>query len=47
MFKNYFKIAFRNFRKHKIYSIINLAGLGMAHSEQAALSNPVHSLRND
>jgi putative ABC transport system permease protein len=32
MIKNYFKIAFRNFKKHKVYSLINIAGLaiGMA-----------------
>ena len=32
MFKNYLKVAFRNLRKHKGYSIINIAGLaaGMA-----------------
>ncbi|GAC1449987.1 MAG: ABC transporter permease [Chitinophagaceae bacterium] len=27
MIKNYFKIAFRNLSKHKVYSIINVAGL--------------------
>jgi len=32
MFKNYFKIAFRNIRSHKAYSFINISGLaiGMA-----------------
>jgi len=32
MFKNYFKIAIRNLRRHKGYTLINLAGLavGMA-----------------
>ena len=32
MLKNYFKIAFRNLRKNKVYSIINISGLaiGMA-----------------
>src|SRR5882757_4892969 len=32
MFKNYFKTAWRNLRKNKTYSIINIAGLaiGMA-----------------
>ncbi|KAA5542838.1 ABC transporter permease [Adhaeribacter rhizoryzae] len=30
MFRNYFKIALRNFVKHKTYSVINLAGLGIA-----------------
>lgn len=29
MIKNYFKIAFRNFRKNKIYSIINVLGLSL------------------
>ena len=34
MFKNYFKIAFRNMRKNKTYSLINIGGLaiGMAAS---------------
>jgi len=32
MFRNYFKVAIRNLRKHKAYSLINIAGLavGMA-----------------
>ena len=32
MFRNYLKIAFRNLRKNKTYSLINIAGLaiGMA-----------------
>ena len=32
MFKNYFQIAFRNFFKHKVFSVINILGLavGMA-----------------
>jgi putative ABC transport system permease protein len=29
MFKNYFKIAFRNLARNKIYSIINIAGLSI------------------
>ncbi|MFH1940473.1 MAG: ABC transporter permease [bacterium] len=29
MFKNYFKIAFRNIKKHKGYSFINIAGLAI------------------
>ena len=29
MFKNYLKIAFRNLRKQKAYSIINIAGLAI------------------
>ncbi|GAA0565245.1 ABC transporter permease [Chitinophaga japonensis] len=29
MFGNYFKIAFRNLRRNKIYSLINIAGLGL------------------
>src|SRR5665213_720723 len=29
MFKNYFKVAFRNLRRNKIYSFINIAGLGI------------------
>lgn len=30
MFQNYFKIAFRNLWKHKMFSVINIAGLGLA-----------------
>jgi len=29
MFKNYFKIAFRNLSRNKVYSIINIAGLAL------------------
>ncbi len=29
MFKNYFKIAFRNLQRNKIYSFINIAGLSI------------------
>lgn len=29
MFKNYLKIAFRNIKKHKVYSFINITGLAM------------------
>ncbi len=29
MFKNYLKIALRNLRRHKVYSVINLAGLAI------------------
>ncbi len=29
MFKNYFKVAFRNLRRNKIYSLINIAGLSI------------------
>lgn len=29
MFKNYFKIAFRNIKRNKIYSFINIAGLSL------------------
>lgn len=29
MFKNYFAIAFRNFRKHRLFSLINMAGLAI------------------
>ena len=29
MFKNYFKIAFRNLARNKIYSFINIAGLSL------------------
>jgi len=32
MFKNYLKIAFRNIKRHKIYSIINVAGLSIGMS---------------
>lgn len=30
MLKNYFKVAWRNLWKHKLFSLINIAGLGMA-----------------
>jgi putative ABC transport system permease protein len=30
MLKNYFKIAFRNLWKHKLFSLINILGLGLA-----------------
>jgi ABC-type lipoprotein release transport system permease subunit len=30
MFKNYFKIAWRNLLKNKLSSIINIVGLGLA-----------------
>jgi putative ABC transport system permease protein len=29
MFRNYFKIAWRNIRKHKLYSIVNITGLAI------------------
>ena len=29
MFQNYFKIALRNLLRHKIYSVINIAGLAV------------------
>jgi putative ABC transport system permease protein len=29
MLQNYFKIAFRNLLKHKIFSVINIAGLAL------------------
>src|ERR1044071_1803060 len=29
MFKNYFKTAFRNLRRNKVYSIINIVGLSL------------------
>src|SRR3982751_2464438 len=29
MFKNYFKIAFRNLYRNKVYSLINIAGLSL------------------
>src|SRR6266542_4402627 len=29
MFKNYFKIAFRNLARNKIYALINIAGLSI------------------
>ncbi len=29
MFKNYFKIAWRNLQRNKVYSFINIAGLSM------------------
>ena len=30
MFKNYFKVAWRNLQKNKIFSFINIAGLGLS-----------------
>lgn len=57
MLKNYLKIAFRNMRRGKVYTFINLAGLavGMAfiialatigfQTVKAATANPVESLR--
>jgi len=30
MFKNYFKIAFRNLRRYKVFSVINIAGLSIS-----------------
>jgi putative ABC transport system permease protein len=29
MLKNYFKIAFRNLQKHKVFSIVNIVGLAV------------------
>src|SRR5579872_3799902 len=29
MLKNYFKIAFRNLQKHKVFSIVNISGLAV------------------
>ncbi len=29
MFRNYFKIAFRNIKRHKLYSLINISGLAV------------------
>ena len=29
MLKNYFIIAFRNLRKHKVFSLVNIAGLAV------------------
>ncbi|MCP4727020.1 MAG: ABC transporter permease, partial [bacterium] len=29
MFRNYLKIAFRNFKRNKLYSIINISGLSI------------------
>ncbi|MEO9477991.1 MAG: ABC transporter permease, partial [Cyclobacteriaceae bacterium] len=29
MFKNYIKVAYRNFLRHKVYSAINISGLAI------------------
>gem|GEM_PF-6788612 len=44
MLKNYFKIAFRNLIKFKVYSFVNIAGLEFI---KAAWANPVKSLRHE
>ena len=50
MIRNFFKIAFRNLKKNKVFSIINILGLAVGISFQAiksAIANPVTSLRSE
>jgi len=42
MIKNYFTIAFRNFRKHKLFSAINVAGLAIGISAAMVIYLIVH-----
>ena len=37
MFSSYFKIAFRNIRRHKLYSIINIVGLAVGYLVMAQI----------
>lgn len=53
MIQNYAIVAVRNFRKHKAYSLINVAGLAIGvamltislHCFRAAAATPANSLR--
>src|ERR1700748_1871031 len=42
MFKNYLKTAFRTFRKHKIFTFINIIGLSIGISASLAIFLIVH-----
>ncbi|WCT10758.1 ABC transporter permease [Mucilaginibacter jinjuensis] len=42
MIKNYFKIAFRNFRKHKLFTLINIVGLTIGISAALVIYLIVH-----
>lgn len=42
MFKNYFKIAFRNFWRHKVFSLINVLGLSIGISASLVIYLIVH-----
>jgi putative ABC transport system permease protein len=42
MIKNYFKIAFRNFRKHKLFTLINIIGLTIGISAALVIYLIVH-----
>ena len=42
MIKNYFKIAFRNFQRNKIFSIINVFGLSIGISAALVIFLIVH-----
>ena len=42
MFKNYFKIAFRNFGRHKVFSLINVLGLSIGISASLVIYLIVH-----
>lgn len=41
MFKQYFKIILRNWKKNKIYTVINIVGLAIAFSITLLISNHV------
>jgi putative ABC transport system permease protein len=42
MFKNYLKVAFRNIRRHKMYTIINVLGLTVAITSSLLIFLYVH-----
>lgn len=42
MIKNYFKIAFRNFRRHKLFTFINIIGLSIGISAALVIYLIVH-----
>src|ERR1700749_2087987 len=42
MIKNYFKIAFRNFWRHKLFTLINIVGLSIGISASVVIYLIVH-----
>src|ERR1700710_1655527 len=42
MIKNYFKIAFRSFRRHKLFTLINIIGLSIGISAALVIYLIVH-----